>query len=100
VSDPRTAPTDEQIRAAIDSGQTGDKVAWPDPAAAPLGTDAEAGGVATSPEARRADFAAQGKPFSPRPRGGAGGLAVYVVVGLVGLAAHGLLAVSSWVFNK
>jgi hypothetical protein len=37
-------PTTEQIRDAIDSGATGEKVGHPDPAAAPLGTDAEASG--------------------------------------------------------
>lgn len=35
----------DQLRDEIDSGRTQDKVAHPDPAAAPLGTDAEAGGV-------------------------------------------------------
>jgi hypothetical protein len=34
----------EKLRAKIDSGETGDKVAASDPALAPLGTDAEAGG--------------------------------------------------------
>jgi hypothetical protein len=33
----------EQTRAEIDSGKTGDKIAMTDPAAAPLGSDAEAG---------------------------------------------------------
>jgi hypothetical protein len=37
-----------RLRAAIDSGQTGDKVAGSDPAAAPLGTDEEASGAAPS----------------------------------------------------
>jgi hypothetical protein len=37
-------PTTDQIRNAIDRGVTGEKVAHPDPAVAPLGTDAEAGG--------------------------------------------------------
>lgn len=32
-----------RLRRDIDSGKTGDKVDFPDPAAAPLGTDAEAG---------------------------------------------------------
>lgn len=32
------------LRHEIDSGRTGDKVAYPDPAAAPLGTDDEAAG--------------------------------------------------------
>lgn len=36
----------ERERTRIDAGQTGDKVAFPDPAVAPLGTDAEAGGQA------------------------------------------------------
>lgn len=37
-------PTTDQIRHAIDTGRTGEKVPFPDPAAAPLGTGAEAGG--------------------------------------------------------
>ena len=39
-----------QARERIDSGQTGDKVAASDPAAAPLGTDGEAGGDGTPAE--------------------------------------------------
>ena len=35
----------EQLRAAIDRGDTRDKVAGSDPAAAPLGTDEEAAGT-------------------------------------------------------
>ncbi len=38
--------TTEQLRRRIDSGQLADKVDFPDPAAAPLGTDSEAGGDA------------------------------------------------------
>ncbi|MDB5643167.1 MAG: Excinuclease ATPase subunit [Hyphomicrobiales bacterium] len=34
-----------QLRGKIDAGVTGDKVAFPDPAASPLGTDDEAGGA-------------------------------------------------------
>jgi len=46
--------TGEQLRAEIDAGKTGDKVAFPDPAAAPLVTDAEAGGHTTMfPSERR-----------------------------------------------
>ncbi|PSC06129.1 hypothetical protein SLNSH_04820 [Alsobacter soli] len=45
------APTTSQVRHAIDSGQTADKVAFPDPAAAPLGSDDEAAGAPpTAPE--------------------------------------------------
>lgn len=37
-------PTVDQLRKRIDSGVTGEKVGFPDPAAAPLGTDDEASG--------------------------------------------------------
>jgi hypothetical protein len=38
-----------QVREQIDRGETGDKVAAEDPAAASLGTNAEAGGAPTAP---------------------------------------------------
>jgi hypothetical protein len=40
--------TTEQLRIAIDQGHAGDKVDAGDPAAAPLGTDDEAGGTSNS----------------------------------------------------
>lgn len=40
----RKVETSAQLRDEIDKGGTGDKVPFSDPAAAPLGTDAEAGG--------------------------------------------------------
>lgn len=43
-SRPETTGNPELLRREIDSGRTGDKIAWPDPAAAPLGTDDEAAG--------------------------------------------------------
>jgi hypothetical protein len=42
--------TTDRLRADIDSGRTGDKVAARDPAAAPLGTDDEAAGTPPKPE--------------------------------------------------
>ena len=41
----------DELRHEIDSGRTGDKVAYPDPAAAPLGTDDEAAGYRPSTSA-------------------------------------------------
>ncbi len=38
-----------KLRGDIDKGRSGDKIGFPDPAAAPLGTDAEAGGASPSP---------------------------------------------------
>lgn len=45
---PESAPPDmaaQHLRRDIDTGRTGDKIAAEDPAAAPLGTDAEAAGM-------------------------------------------------------
>jgi hypothetical protein len=39
-----------QLRDRIDRGETGDKIPFPDPAAAPLGTDDEAAGTTPTPE--------------------------------------------------
>src|SRR5205085_2497152 len=47
----RSMENPARIRTAIDSGRTGDKVDYPDPAAAPLGTDEEAAGTRLSPDA-------------------------------------------------
>lgn len=42
--------TSDQLKCDIDAGRTGDKVRASDPAAAPLGTDDEAGGTPIDPE--------------------------------------------------
>jgi hypothetical protein len=42
-------PTTAQLKEAIDRGAAADKVDFPDPAASPLGTDAEAGGMPPTP---------------------------------------------------
>jgi len=46
----RPATGAEPLRDAIDSGRTGDKAPFTDPAAAPLGADAEAGGAPPTAE--------------------------------------------------
>jgi hypothetical protein len=43
-------PTAAQLRGDINSGKTGDKTPGFDPAAAPMETDAEAGGASPTPE--------------------------------------------------
>jgi len=44
-------PSADELRHDIDSGRTGDKVPFPDPSAAPLGTDDEAAGTPPAPAA-------------------------------------------------
>jgi hypothetical protein len=69
----------DRFRKDIDRGKAGDKTDYPDPAAAPLGTDDEAGGhPATAEElriAREAEFRrrpsapGEGAPAEDRSRG-------------------------------
>lgn len=77
-------PTTDQIRNAIDSGVTGEKVGFPDPAAAPLGTDAEAGGNTPTRTERAMETKAQ---IELPPRVPPNGVAIYLAaIAAVGLA--------------
>jgi hypothetical protein len=78
----------EQLRAEIDSGRTGEKVGFPDPAAAPLGTDAEAGGQLTS-------FRSEISGTSPS-REGSSTLAIWLIaLGIIIVAAIAVFIVVS-----
>lgn len=59
-------PTTDQLRSAIDSGRTGEKVNFPDPAAAPLGTDAEAAGEPPTTAERKAEVRSRPKASGPK----------------------------------
>jgi hypothetical protein len=48
----------DELRSKIDRGGTGDKVDYPDPAAAPLGTDDEAAGHPLTPQQLAMDVSA------------------------------------------
>jgi len=52
----KQAPTSDQLRTDIDRGRPGDEVDFPDPAAAPLGADDEAGGAPPTPAERSLAF--------------------------------------------
>lgn len=58
--------TSDRLRKDIDRGKGGDKVGFPDPAAAPLGTDAEAGG---NPPTREELKIAREQEVTKRPDG-------------------------------
>ena len=78
----------DQLRANIDAGGTGDKVSFPDPAAAPLGTDAEAAGFPPTQRELRLEAVSQaGSPISTGWPDDTVGIVVYcAAVFLVGLA--------------
>lgn len=74
----------QQLRANIDAGLTGDKVDFPDPAAAPLGTDDEAAGVTSAPAA----IAQTTSKETTRPvKPGESGFPIWVMIGAVVLIA-------------
>jgi hypothetical protein len=58
----------DQLRDDIDSGRTGDKVAFSDPAAAPLGTDDEAGGTPPSGERLKIAAVSEARPHAGGPK--------------------------------
>lgn len=78
------APTAEQLRHAIDGGETGDKVNAPDPAAAPLGADDEAAGYSPTLEERRMAFRQEvsARQRTPRPRSKSFALMAGEVIGI------------------
>ena len=103
-------PNSTHLKDAIDSGRTGDKSPGFDPAAAPLGTDDEAGGASPSRFEIEQSIAAEthnphsGKPNSVEPSitpsgGQAGGwfwiVAVVAVIVLVMLIALVVAPLSS-----
>lgn len=96
----RAGANPAQLKGDIDSGRTGDKIGGFDPAAAPLGTDAEAGGAATDPVLASATRAQEraGRPSSgktnaatpelqPDARMRRGGVAVPLLLGVCAAAA-------------
>ena len=65
----KTPITADRLRHDIDRGRSGDKVPHPDPAAAPLGTDDEAGGHSPRPHQVQAAAATElGRATEPQPR--------------------------------
>jgi hypothetical protein len=76
--------TVETLRADIDAGRTRDKVAGPDPAAAPLGADEEAAGTPISSE--RARLARSHEVDAPSPQKKSGALLFYFsAIGIITL---------------
>jgi hypothetical protein len=86
---PDKPPTVEQIRRDVDTGRSGDKHAYPDPAAAPLGADEEAAGSPPrGEERRREDPAPSPVPVETRePTSGFGRHLALILAAAAGIAA-------------
>jgi hypothetical protein len=84
----------DELRSKIDSGQTGDKMPWPDPAAAPLGTDDEAGGAPpTRAQVAMAYRQEGGRPVSSRSPIGRGLGVAWWMVGIITVIALSIISV-------
>lgn len=83
MTDASNISTASQLRARIDSGVTGEKVAAEDPAAAPLGTDDEAAGF--PPTASEARLAAATAPQAPPERPDLGAPLYLVLITLIAI---------------
>jgi hypothetical protein len=84
-------PTTDQLRDQIDRGMTGEKVSMPDPAAAPLGTDAEAASM--PPTAEERVQAAQNTPVLPHHAGRPAASGRVLYIGLILAVAVVLTAI-------
>jgi hypothetical protein len=97
--DPHTPiETTEQLRIAIDQGYAGDKVDATDPAAAPLGTDDEAGGSPNTVAQVRLAAAHEihARPSSARQRMSGLGTAWWLI-GYTVLTGGSILASAVWI---
>ncbi|AEQ50403.1 hypothetical protein [Pelagibacterium halotolerans] len=88
--------TSDALRHAIDSGETGEKTDWPDPAAAPLGTDAEAAGQ--PPDVAAVEAAAPRRTVPIRRTHFPASVLIYVGLA-IGLLLIGL-AVGIWAMGQ
>jgi hypothetical protein len=84
--------TSAQLKDKIDSGRTGDKVPFPDHAAAPLGTDEEAGGNSPTVEEIHAAITIESK--HPRPAESLSGMAIM----LLSVVLIFLCILGSWIW--
>ncbi len=76
---PAKTHTPSELRAEIDKGEAGGKVAASDPATAPLGADAEAGGHSPTSDQAKLAIEDETKPASPYPAGSEQVLDAYFV---------------------
>ena len=80
MADKKLPETTDRLRRDIDSGQAGDKADWPDPAAAPLGTDDEASG--NPPNAAQVRQASPDRSVTTPLRSSGGAALTYVAMAI------------------
>ncbi len=97
---PDRTVTSDALRTAIDRGAGSDKVRFPDPAAAPLGTDDEAAGTPPTTEQRRMAAAPEiGRTpgtteHAAMPEAGFNWIVPAIIAVLIGIL--GLILVLTW----
>ncbi|MBB2972356.1 hypothetical protein [Mesorhizobium sp. RMAD-H1] len=94
---PQDPPTVDRMRKDIDRGETREKVPWPDPAAAPMGTDDEAAGAPPGEIERRIEAEARPEPVHAGRREPSA-VATYVVIAII--AGFVILAIAMALLNR
>ena len=87
----KNSPTAEQLRNAIDSGRTGDKVPAPDPSLVPITADDEAAGTPPSSGAVARAYATESSRPHHEPQQGGPGHA-WILIGFVLILAIVIIA--------
>ncbi|RCS25103.1 hypothetical protein DUT91_06665 [Phyllobacterium salinisoli] len=94
VADSRNAPpTVDRMREDIDRGSTREKVPYPDPAAAPMGTDEEAAGNPPGEKERAIEVEARTDPVGVSRRQPAAVVVYVLITILIGCVILGSVAV-------
>ena len=88
-------PTSDQLRDNIDKGRTDEKVSMPDPAAVPLGTDAEAGGIAPTAQERKLEAAAAPDSVSGQGRAPSGNMVYLALVACLAISLVVIVALAA-----
>jgi len=94
---PQDPPTVDRMREDIDRGSTREKVPWPDPAAAPMGTDEEAAGEPPSKAERGMEAEARPDPVSVERREPSA-VGTYVVIAII--VGFAILAIAVGLLNR
>jgi hypothetical protein len=89
--------TTERLRKDIDRGQAGSKVDYPDPAAAPLGTDDEAAGTPPTQAQVRSAHQQEVTSSPPKQKEQQLDAGAYIYAAIIGVVVAVLCGIVVWV---
>ena len=94
---PKDPPTVDRMRKDIDRGSTREKAPWPDPSAAPMGTDDEAAGQPSGRNERSIEAGARPDPVDVERRQPSA-VGTYVVITII--VGFAIIAIAMALLNR